>query len=72
MDETERLAKRKAFIDRRRHELAGLVLDGMTLHRTGAELALWARHVMHRTDAMLALMFDELIPKPEPVKQTGK
>lgn len=64
MDETERLAKRKAFIDKRRHELAGLVLDGMTLNRTGAELALWARTTMHRTDKILADLFDELYPPP--------
>lgn len=69
MDETERLSRRKAFVEKRKHELAGLVLDGMTLNRTGAEFALWARQVMHRTDAMLAQMFDELCP-PKPAEGT--
>jgi hypothetical protein len=63
MNETDRLASRKAFIDRRKHELAGLVLDG-SQGRTGADYALWARQVMYRTDAMLAGMFDELCPAP--------
>lgn len=64
MTEDERLSKRKAFIDKRRHELAGLVLDGSTFNRTGGELALWCRNIMYRTDAMLVQMFDELFPPP--------
>ena len=67
-EETEaaRAKRRREFIEKHRHELAGLVLDGATFNRTGGELALWCRNIMYRTDAKLALFFDELIPAPKP------
>lgn len=66
MDESARLDSRRRFIEKYRHELAGLVLDGASILRTGAEFALWARTTMHRTDTMLAKMFDGLFPEPPP------
>lgn len=68
-----RTAARRAFVERRRHELAGLVLDGGTIHRAGPEFALWARTIMYRTDAMLGQMFDDLIPEiPVPLSPEAK
>ncbi len=66
MNDDERNRRRREFIERRRHELAGLVMDGATGNRVGADFALWARSVMHRTDAMLGQMFDDLLPSPKP------
>lgn len=66
MDENARLEARKKFIEKFRHEIAGLVLDGASVTRLGAEFALWARTTMHRTDQMLGTMFDSLHPKKEP------
>lgn len=63
--QAERSAARLAFIEKRRHVLAGLVLDGVMQNLHGAQLALWCRTIMHRTDAMLGQMFDELIPPPK-------
>lgn len=72
MDETQRLERRKAFIDRHRHELAGLILDGATFNRTGGELALWCRGIMHRCDQKLAQMFDDLFPLPKATNDTNR
>ena len=58
---------RSDFIDKWRHEIAGLALDGATAQRTGADLALWARGLMKKVDAHLASMFDQLVVEPKPV-----
>lgn len=58
---------RSEFIDRWRHEISGLALDGATAQRTGADLALWARGLMRKVDAHLASMFDQLVVEPKPV-----
>jgi hypothetical protein len=55
---------RAAFIEKWRHEMAGLVLDGCAVHRTGAEFALFARQIMHKVDQRLGQMYDQLNPKP--------
>ncbi len=64
MTEEERNKRRREFIEKNRHELAGLILDGITSNRTGADLALWCRQVMYRTDSKLGTLFDELLPPP--------
>ena len=62
MDEKDRLKARQAFIDRHKHELAGLILDG-SMGRTGSDYALWARSIMSRIDAKLAAVYDDLKPE---------
>ncbi|MGD9712862.1 MAG: hypothetical protein AB7V46_12435 [Thermomicrobiales bacterium] len=52
------------FIDRWKHELAGMVLDAM-LHRHGAEAAIFARNSMRKIDERLGQMFDQLNPPAE-------
>lgn len=55
---------RAAFIDRWRHELSGMVLDGATTQRTGADLGLFARTIMQKIDQRLGSMYDQLHPQP--------
>ncbi len=63
---------REQFIERWKHQLAGLVLDGATVARTGADLGFFCRSVMSKTDTMLSRMYDDLQPKePLPVKVSG-
>jgi len=72
MDETERLAKRKAFIDRHRHVIGGMVMDAVAGNhstaggRHGIELAHWSRERFRQIDLLVSQMFDELIPKEPP------
>lgn len=56
---------REQFIDRWKHELAGLMLDAATTGMSGAALALWCRNVMKTLDARLGQMWDSLQPKQE-------
>lgn len=62
------------FIDKWKHEIAGLILDGATSGRSGADLALWLRGVMKKVDARLGDMHDSLKPPPAalPVKPETK
>lgn len=62
---------RAAFIDRWRHELSGMVLDGATTQRTGADLGLFARTIMQKIDARLGAMYDQLHPETKPAAQAA-
>ena len=53
---------RQEFVERWKHQLAGMILDGATVARTGADLGLWCRSVMGKTDVLLARMYDDLHP----------
>jgi hypothetical protein len=62
---------RDDFIAKHRHELAGLVLDGCTVARSGADLAIFARQIMHKVDARLGAIYAELTAKPQPAGSNG-
>lgn len=54
---------RTQFIDKYRHELAGLVCDAAMGDRHGAALAVFLRLSLKRTDTLLGQMFDSTQPK---------
>lgn len=52
---------RAEFVELHRHEIAGLVLEALTLERhNGAKMALFTRNVMRRIDDVLGRTFDSL------------
>lgn len=51
---------RDEFLERHRHELAGLVLDAAVGERRGADLAIFLRNAMKRTDALLGAVWADL------------
>jgi hypothetical protein len=68
---------RQEFIDRHKHELVGVVIDGMVAERKGGESALFVRTVMHRYDRLLGAIYDDFHtaakpPAAPPAKQEGK
>lgn len=50
------------FVDKYRHELAGLVVDAATSKRTGADLAMSLRFLMDKIDGKLGSMYADLVP----------
>ena len=52
---------RTEFIERYRHMIGGMVLDGATVSRHGADLSIFLRTVMSRTDSLLGQAYDNLI-----------
>jgi hypothetical protein len=60
---------REQFIDRHFHEFCGIVLDGATAGRSGAELSLWLRTMQVRLRERLGRAWEEMAhepAKPEP------
>jgi hypothetical protein len=51
---------RQEFIDAWKHEWAGMVLDALTAQRTGADLGLFARHLIRKVDERIGKMWDDL------------
>lgn len=62
---------KQAFIEKHRHELAGLVADAFTVTARGGPLAIMIREAFKKIDARLALIYDELCPAPH-VPANGK
>jgi hypothetical protein len=63
------------FMEKFRHEWAGMVLDAATSGCRGAELAFAMRHTMQKIDRHLALMYDALVrseAQPTPTVKVGK
>lgn len=58
---------RTEFVERHRHEIAGLVLDAATHGKHGSELAAWLRGVMRVIDTRLMQMHAELTATTEEV-----
>lgn len=58
------------FINKWKHELAGLVTDACCYENRGAALALFIRNCMVKIDGHLGKMYDELVSRPRPVKAT--
>lgn len=56
---------KQAFIDKYKHELAGLVADAAVTARSGAPLAEWLRRSMQQIDAKLGSIYDELTTPAE-------
>lgn len=70
--EAKRQKDRRAFVDKHKHELAGLILDG-TVQRTGGEYAFWCRGVIIRVDQKLGQIFDDMFPEvPRPMTEGEK
>lgn len=59
---------RGEFVEKFRHELAGLYIDAITQQRTGAELAFYIRQLMHKCDKLLGTFYDAAKGIPEPPK----
>lgn len=55
---------REEFIDRHRHELAGMVVDAATFGEHGAPGAMLLRGLMKKIDARLATIYGELTDPP--------
>lgn len=54
------------FVEKHRHELAGLMLDAMLEHRTGSAGALWLRVMMKKLDTRLVAIYQDMHPaKPQ-------
>lgn len=63
---------RQEFVEKWRHELAGMCLDAALAGRHEASLGLWARAMMQKLDKMLAQMYDEVSPeKAIPAQKTA-
>jgi hypothetical protein len=60
--ELDREASKRAYVDRWKHVLGGIVLDAATVNRAGAELSLWIRTVLPRIDSILAQQHDGFFP----------
>jgi hypothetical protein len=66
------MSPRQAFIDRHKHELVGIIMDGAMTHRTGGELGQWIRQKMILVDKRIGEMFDELCNKEANVGSASK
>ena len=55
------------FVERFRHEIGGMVLDGATAGRSGAELGLFARQILKKVDIKLVEMWNSM-HKADPAK----
>ena len=53
---------KQEFIDRWKHILGGMILDGATSVRSGAELSQFLRTILDKVDGHLGLMWTELQP----------
>lgn len=62
----EEKTEAEKFVERHRHELAGLICDAALVARGGAPLAIFLRESMKLIDARLKLMYAELRPEPKP------
>jgi len=51
---------RQDFVEKHRHELAGIAFDAALAGRKGGELALWARTMLVQIDRRLGMIYDEL------------
>ncbi len=63
------LVTRQEFVDRHKHELAGLLMDGMFVERSGAMRASWTRDAMRRIDQKLGDIYDQLCEDKQPKPQ---
>lgn len=53
---------RQDFIDKHKHELAGVIADAAVVQRAGAPLAHFLRLAMQRIDQRLGSIYDDLQP----------
>ena len=60
------------FVELHRHEIAGWILDALTHHRSGAELAICVRGIMRKIDERLGTMYLQLVPLDPLVKEAPK
>lgn len=58
---------REEFIEKWRHEVGGMILDGATLQATGAELGLFVRNILRKVDQRLGQMHHDLTADIKPV-----
>ncbi len=59
---------RDQFIAREKHQILGLVIDAMVVRRNGADLSIFMETVTGRVEEVLGRVYDQVNPKPLPVK----
>ena len=53
------------FVERHRHKLGGMILDGLVCSAKGDELSMRIRSLLRGVDQLLAQMYSELCPEPK-------